>query len=177
MNVKSKCTIPANHFEYFIMGAKYHYSPPVQSTPVRPTATVHSARSSLARTPREFVGDRALRACTRMEGDRDRSGGTEKEGMASHYAWKEDGRGTRGTQKCLGRGRGRGRKRNVCGNARGGRELTRVSAGRGGTRGTLAYIQRAHTRSARGETHARGGQNGESGYERERARYGVCDRD
>lgn len=33
MYVKSKCTIPANHFEYFIMGAKYHYLPPVRHPP------------------------------------------------------------------------------------------------------------------------------------------------
>lgn len=48
MNVKSKCTIPANHFEYFIMGAKYHYSPARAIQPLR-TEPPHQLAPSLAR--------------------------------------------------------------------------------------------------------------------------------
>jgi hypothetical protein len=147
MNVKSKCTIPANHFEYFIMGAKYHYSPPVQSTP---SAYRHRAGSPLARTPREFIGDRALRGALRSgmetEGRRGEGDGEGEGERRWHPSRVERGRtgGGRGRRGYV-RARGRGRRRNVCGNAGGGREPTRASAERGGTRGTCART-RVHTR-------------------------------
>lgn len=72
MNVKSKCTIPANHFEYFIMGAKYHYSPPVQSTP-SPTVAAH--RPSRKPRANSSVTVRYGRARMESASDRDRDRG------------------------------------------------------------------------------------------------------
>lgn len=50
MYVKSKCTIPANHSEYFIMGAKYHYLPPVRHPP-----PLEATLCPALRHPREFA--------------------------------------------------------------------------------------------------------------------------
>jgi len=169
MNVKSKCTIPANHFEYFIMGAKYHYSPPVQSTPTSNRhRSLHPSREPRA-NPSVTVRYEGEEIETETQQDDER---WRKRGRGIYRVRKEDGRGRRG------RTRARGRKREVyvetCavdairreyprdGEARGVRVHVYTRActqtdGRG--RNTRERAERARTRSG------------------ERARYGVCDRD
>lgn len=89
-------------------------------------------------------------------------------------------RAERGRKGKAGKDEGaREEERSVRRNARGGRDPTRVSAGRGGTRGTRARIHaRVHTDGGwTREKHT--GESGARARTRsgERARYGVCDRD
>lgn len=68
MYVKSKCTIPANHFEYFIMGAKYHYLPPVRHPPppycrATPPSPVIYRRTPPSRVPTSLVNSLSVTPC------------------------------------------------------------------------------------------------------------------
>lgn len=76
------------------MGAKYHYSPPVQSTP-------SSNRHRPSRKPRANSSVTVRYERTRMKGDRGRvthiqththAQRDRERGSGIYYAWKEDGR-------------------------------------------------------------------------------------
>lgn len=180
MNVKSKCTIPANHFEYFIMGAKYHYSPPVQFTPSSNRHRVHPSRKARANSSVTVRYER-----TRMEGDRaSRDTQTHPHTRATRRRKRERHllRAERGWKRNRGVGREDGKG---SGRMRAGEEEKRTWKREQRTRADVSirgtgwhaghactytrvslYIRATYIR-----THTRA----RSGYER--ARYGVCDRD
>jgi len=111
MNVKSKCTIPANHFEYFIMGAKYHYSPPVQSTPsaYRHRAG-HPSREPRANSSVTVRYEALYEAEWRRRGDGEGNGGRGRAAVASTARGKRTDGGTRGRRGGFVRARGRGKE-------------------------------------------------------------------
>lgn len=137
------------------MGAKYHYSPPVQSTPTSNRhRSLHPSREPRA-NPSVTVRYEGEEIETETQQDDER---WRKRGRGIYRARKEDGRGNAGKDESA-----REEERNVRRNARGGRDLTRVSAGRGGMRGTRARIHaRVHTDGRTREKHT--GESGAGSY-------------